>query len=231
MSLVVTLLIVMFLIALGIGVTWYASLHLRASASLNARQVAANAARAGIEHARMALGAGFTSGTQHCPSSTATPWSCDLGNLAPRQRTESISSVPSAANPKGTSTTNPPGMGVILFDDTNILGASCSFTAPCPLINISVTGAAGGATYTVWVRNDPADINAGNYTKDTNSSVIVRSVGVDPTGTATVVMEAGIAPGTGGAAAAGPGAPGKNLDAENSNATRGTVVWPTASGS
>ena len=48
--------------------------------------------------------------------------------------------------------------------------------------------------YTVWIRNDLADLRDGNYLTDTNSSVVIRSQCVGTDGRTNTVLEATFVP-------------------------------------
>jgi hypothetical protein len=90
--------------------------------------------------------------------------------------------------------------------------------------------------YTVWIRNDTSEIRrattAADHTKDTNGTVVVRSMGVAPDGRTTVVLEVTLAPGTtpgSGPPVVNPNAPvlcnaGKNSCDDNSSTQSGVVV-------
>lgn len=204
MSLVVTMLILMFLLALGMAVVWYTSLQMGAARNLNARQMAANAAQAGVQHVRAIL------------APTTTDWSqCLAGH------TNTANSIPDASNPTR--------IGAILYKDcANGSGTDCT-TGTGPLQNCPFTAASGDAglqslgTYTVWIRNDPADLARASWTTDTNTAVIVRVVGSDPAGTAQVVLEAAVVRDTGPGVNRDVFIYGKNIDASNSSSARGAV--------
>jgi hypothetical protein len=197
MSLVVVTLILMVLLALGMAVVWYTSVQISAARNLNARQAAANAAQAGLQHARAILAAAAPSGWTSCLTAK--------GN--------SLDSIPDVANPNR--------LGAILYD-------ACSNATP--LRGFPFTAASGDAglqslgTYTVWVRNDPADLLKNAGTNDTNGALVVRVVGNDAAGTAQVVIEAAITQDTGVGTNPNAYVYGKNIDASNSSSARNVAV-------
>jgi hypothetical protein len=196
-SLVVVALILVFLLGLGMALVWHTSVQMGAARNLNARQMAANAAQAGLQHARNVLADAAPSGWSNCLTAK--------GNA--------LDSLPDVANPAR--------FGAILY--TGCIGSGTalrdqSFTAASGDAGLSSLG-----TYTVWVRNDPADIAKGAGTNDTNAAVVLRVVGNDAAGTAQVVLEAAIAQDTGPGVNRDAFIFGKNIDASNSSAARGAV--------
>jgi hypothetical protein len=224
MSMVIVVLIMMFLLALGLAVVWYASLQMGAARNLNSRQAALNSAYAGVQHARGIL------------APTGTVWSdCLTGH--------------SNARDDGATTANPDPnkRGRILYkgcpSPATSVGTSCTGMTDggvgngplmdCPY---SVPGGDAGVVlagyYTVWVRNDPGETMAAvpGPLVDQNGAVVVRVEGRDPAQTASVVVEAAVSRGFSPSADRNTSAAGKDKDQWNSSAGTGKVDWSLAGG-
>lgn len=86
--------------------------------------------------------------------------------------------------------------------------------------------------YTVWIRNDTAELRQGAWNTDANNTVVIRSRGLGPDGKTTVVLEVTLGPGTAGGGAGGTsgGNPpvlcnsGKNACDDNNSVQNGIVV-------
>lgn len=178
--LIIVLLVMITLLSLGMVSLWLTSGNLRVSGSMSMRSQTLYCAEAGIERARAFLNTAPTAGTN--------AW---LSALLPASG-QSMDHVPDAIDAQG----RPNGVGAVLRDLT---GAVTNVIYPPPSFG-RVVGTAEAPTvttmgaYTVWIRNDLADLRDGNYITDTNSSVVIRSqcVGVD--GRTNTVLEATFVP-------------------------------------
>ena len=210
------LLIIMLLVLglLGIGITglWLTSGNLQVQANTNLRAQALVVAEAGVERARAALNAGV-----------------DV-NAMLAGRTPGQDDVPTGVDGTG----RPNGAGAIFVD-----GAVTLSSVAFPPVSFGRTGgtaiapvAATMGTYTVWVRNDTAEIRQGKLTQDTNGTVMVRARGVAPDNRTAVVVEValGATPAVPGTPGVAPGAPtvrcvsGKNACDDNSSTVSGVVA-------
>jgi Tfp pilus assembly protein PilX len=204
MSMVVTVLILMFLLGLGLAVVWYTSLQVGAARNLNSRDTALNAAHAGIQHARSVL-------------ALTTDWSDCI-----KTHSNANDAIPDQLNPTR--------KGAVLYDACPGPGTTgCLGTVPVWDCAYAVNAGDGGqvtlGSYRVWVRNDPGEILAGKPVTDTNTSVIVRSEGRDANGMSVVVVEAGLARSWAAAADPNKYGLGKNVNAFNTSAAAGAVDW------
>jgi hypothetical protein len=219
-SLIVTLLILLFLIGLGLSVVYYSSLQVSAARNINARQQAMNAAMAGLQHARRVLAnqpnyTVFLTG-QTQSANDPVRWDGTLGKVVGVGNVVWDGSIPlAAATTPGAPGTNP-GLPYPL---------GCQATLPCTGVNCCL------GRYTVWIRNDASDVNAAlasgsaaEYVTDHNGTAILRALGRDPGNTATVVLEAAVVATTGTGTTPDNFAFGKNLDRANSNAMKGVRV-------
>jgi hypothetical protein len=185
--LVIVMLVMMVLMGMGVTALYLAAGNTNVAASMNQRTMALYSAEGGLERAKAILngpaGANLTALLR------------GLGH--PRDN------VPTALDAAGL----PNGVGAILFDGAaaldavNFPGATAGRT----------TGTADNPTadrlgsFTVWIRNDTAEIRAGFFNVDGgNRTVTLRAQGVALDGRTTVTIETVLSPAT----AAGANAPG-----------------------
>ena len=105
-----------------------------------------------------------------------------LTRLLP-SRGVALDDVPEALDAKG----QPVGVGAVLNDGTG------------PLVDVAYPPSSFGregtntalqmGNYTVWIRNDTADIRRGNFLTDTNGAVVIRSRCVAPDGRNNATVE------------------------------------------
>jgi hypothetical protein len=200
-ALVVVLLVMFTLLSLGVLSIWLTGGNLQVSANMNLRTQTLYCAEAGVERAR-----GFLNTAP--PGAVAQFLSLRLagsGNLK--------DDVPTALDANG----KPNGVGAILVDGTGPLTTvaypPASFGRP-----------AGAATlmgyYTVWIRNDLAEIRELAFTTDSNSTIVIRSQCVAPDGRTNATVEVTFIPPLGAAwapLAAECLDSGKNNDDANTN--------------
>jgi hypothetical protein len=219
--LLTVMLVMLALLGLGIMAMWMTGGNLQIGANTNLRNQALYVAEAGIEAVRNDLN-----------GATARTISGATGLLAGGKDTTN-DNVPTGS---GVDTNGQPdGVGAVYY-----FGEAAPFA---PLTNVAFPpasfqrGATGTAsttmgTYTVWIRNDTADLRRGNITTDTNNTVVIRSRGVAPDGRTQVVLEVTMAPGstpggpliTTGAAPATLCNSGKNACDDNNSVQAGIVV-------
>jgi len=210
--LLVILLLILGLLGIGITGLWLTSGNLQVQANTNLRAQALVVAEAGVERARAALNAGV-----------------DV-NAMLTGRTAGQDDVPTGVDASGRSN----GAGAIFVD-----GAVTLLNVAFPPASFGRTGGSATAptamtmgTYTVWIRNDTAEIRQGRYTQDGNGTVLVRSRGVAADNLTSVVVEValGATPAVPGAPGVAPGAPtvlcvaGKNACDDNSSTVSGVVA-------
>lgn len=185
--LVIVMLVMMVLLGMGMTALYLAGGNTNVAASMNQRTMALYSAEGGLERAKAILNG---------------PAGADLTTLI-RGRGHVRDNVPTALDNAGL----PNGVGAILFDGataldaTNFPGAAAGRT----------TGTADNPTadrlgsFTVWIRNDTAEIRTGFLNADGgNQTVLLRSQGVALDGRTTVTLETVLSP----ANTAGAGAPG-----------------------
>lgn len=223
--LIVVMLVTLTILGLGVTGLWLTQGNLSVASAMNQRNQALYVAQAGVEKAREVL---------------STPGGPALGVRLAGSLPGS-DDVPSAANPNG--------VGAVLFDNTD--------PANPPLLGVVYPPASFGrvpldangnplattmGTYTVFVRNDRADIRraaagtcAGGFTNNCpgNDTIVIRSVGVAADNRTTVVLEVTVGTGSGGSAGpgGGPGGgggpelcfAGKNTCDDNSGVIQGIV--------
>jgi hypothetical protein len=199
--LLVVLLVMLALLSLGVMSIWLTGGNLQMSANMNQRSQALYCAQAGVERARAFL-------------NTAPPSAISnfLTGLLPGTGAL-LDDVPTAVDAAG----KPNGVGAILVDGTGML-ANVSY--PPGSFGRSGAGSMQMGTYTVWVRNDLADIRQGNYVTDSNNVVIIRSQCMAPDGRTNVTVEVTFVPPVGAAwspLAAECLDSGKNNDDANTN--------------
>lgn len=211
----VLLLMMMLVIGLlGLGVTglWLTSGNLQVQANNNLRAQALVVAEAGVERARAALNGGVNVDAMLAGTNAG------------------MDDVPTSVDAAG----RPNGAGAVFVDGAvplwNISFPPASFGRTSGTLTAPVAATMG--TYSVWIRNDTAECRRGQYTDDTNGTVLVRSRGVAPDNLTAVVVEValGATPAVPGAPGVAPGLPpvlcvsGKNACDDNSSTVSGVVA-------
>lgn len=214
--LIVVMLVLLTLMGLGMTALWLTNGNLQMSANVNLRSNALYVAEAGIERARAILN------DPVAPDLPSMLTGSNPGNDRVPTQVDAVTGLPN-------------GIGAILVDQGGL-----------PLINVPYppptfgrdngTEAAPTATtmgtYTVWVRNDNSDLRQGNFTGDSNTTVLVRAQGTAADGRTNVVLEVVMGPTPD--AIAGPTVnsvvppelcnSGKNACDENNSTLSGIVV-------
>lgn len=220
--LMVVMLVLLGLMGLGITALWMTSGNLQVGSNVNLRANALYVAEAGVERAREILNGPVT------PNLTALL----LGTAHP------LDNVPTAVDPV-TGAAN--GIGAVMLNQ-----ADPTSTPATPLAGIdypppsfgrpaTVAGAPTSqlmGTYTVWIRNDTAELRQGQFTIDGNMAVVVRSRGVARDGRTSVVLEVSLGRSPAAANMPGVGGPpppvlcnaGKNACDDNNSTQYGIVV-------
>jgi hypothetical protein len=204
--LLIVLLVMMTLLCMGVTSVWLTGGNLQMSASMNLRSQTLYCAQAGIERAKAFLNTAPASGPNAFLSGL-------LGGTGRSQ-----DNIPSALDSSG----QPNGIGSVLVDGTGALE-----NVPYPPSSFARTSSSGGmptatqmGSYTVWIRNDLAEIRQGLYVTDNNGSVIVRAQCVAPDGRTNATVEVTFIPPLGQAwspLAAECLDSGKNNDDANTN--------------
>ncbi len=173
--LVIVLMVMLTLLSLGVMSIWLTGGNLQISGNMNQRAQTLYCAQAGIERARAFLNT--------APASAISQFL--TLHLAPTGQVKD--NAPNGVDGAG----KPNGIGAVLVDNVG------------PLANVAYPPASFGRTgnsatimgsYTVWVRNDLADIRQGNYTTDTNNTVVIRSQCVAPDGRINTTVEVTVVP-------------------------------------
>lgn len=215
--LIVVLMVMLALLGMGVMTLWLTSANLQVGGSVNLRTQALYVAEAGLERARAVLNA------------AAAP---SLNTLM-AGATAGSDEVPTALD---ATTGQPNGVGAILREGTtsvmNVAFPPASFARGSGTAAAPVSSTMG--TYTVWIRNDLADLRmaaatASSMTADSNQTVVVRSRGVASDGRTTVVLEMTMVPSalvatpvaTGGTLTFGDCVAGKNACDDNSSTQYG----------
>lgn len=217
--LVIVLMILLAMLGLGITSLWMTSGNLAIGANINQRAQAMYSAEAGIERARAILNAE--------PPLTGAQVNAILAGSNPGP---GLDNVPTGVDASGL----PNGVGAVLVDGgtqlVNVRFPPASFNRSAGTVDSPLSASMG--SYTVWVRNDTAEIRRGQYSTEGNAAVVVRSRGVAPDGRTTVILEValGATPGSPGTPG-GPGAPppvlcnaGKNSCDDNNSVVSGLVT-------
>ena len=183
--LVIVMLVMIGLLGLGVTALWLTSGNLQVGSNIALRTQALYVAEAGIERTREVLNG---------------PVPPDVNALLAGANPAS-DNVPTALDPV---TGQPNGVGAIMVDPA---GAAL-LNVPYPPASFGRT--AGSTTtaqlmgnYTVWIRNDAAEMRQGLFATDSNLAVIVRSRGTARDGRTNVVLEVTLGP-----SPASPGSPG-----------------------
>ena len=218
--LVVVMLVLLGLMGLGMTALWLTSGNLQVGTNVNLRANALYVAEAGIEQARAVLNG---------PTPPNLPL---LFAGAPHPQ----DNVPTAVDPI---TGVPNGVGAIMMDVADPL-----LTPPvAPLSGIvyppasfgrvgTISGSATMGRYTVWIRNDGAELRRGQFLVDTNRAIVVRSRGIANDQLTSVVLEVTLGPSPAAANVPGAGGPpppvlcnaGKNACDDNSSTQYGIVA-------
>jgi len=212
--LLTVLLVMLGLMGLGMTALWMTTGNLQVGANVNLRANALFVAEAGIERAREIL------------NFTVPPIDVN-GALAGTNPT--WDEVPTAVNAQG----QPNGVGAILVDG----GGTPLFQVAFPPGG-RAPGADGAPTsttmgrYTVWIRNDTAELRQNRFKLDQNNAVVIRVQGMAADNRTNVVLEVtlGTLPvGPSDPATPGPPPPvlcnsGKNACDDNSSTQYGIVV-------
>lgn len=201
--------LVMFaLLGLGVAALWMTSGNLQIGATTNLRNQALYLAEAGIEAVRSDLNQQVAR---------------NMNELLAGGKDATFDNVPSGTGVD--SNGQPNGIGAIYFYTDNTRLRDVVF--PPPSFQRGVGSTANNpqsttmGTYTVWIRNDTADLRQGNITTDVNGSVVVRSRGLAVDGRTEVVLE--VTMGGGGSTPPPPTVctAGKNACDENSSTLQG----------
>jgi hypothetical protein len=158
------------LLSLGVMAIWMTGGNMQISANMNLRTQALYCAQAGVERARAFL--------VTAPSGTVSQFL--TARLAATGQAQD--NVPTAVDAYG----QPNGVGAVLVDGTGAL-ANVAFP-PASFGRTTATATVMGS-YTVWIRNDLADVRQLSFTTDTNSTVIIRSQCVGPDNRTTATVE------------------------------------------
>jgi hypothetical protein len=206
------MMLILGLLGLGITGLWLTSGNLQVQANTNLRAQALVMAEAGVERARAALNAGV-----------------DV-NAMLAGRTAGQDDVPTGVDAAG----KPNGAGAIFVDGavtlSNVAFPPASFGRTAGTATAPIASTMG--TYTVWIRNDTAEIRQGKLTQDSNGTVMIRSRGVAPDKRTAAVVEValGATPAVPGTAGVSSGTPtvlcvsGKNACDDNSSTVSGVVA-------
>ncbi len=220
--LMVVMMVLLGLMGLGITALWMTSGNLQVGSNVNLRANALYVAEAGVERAREILNG------QAEPNLIALL----AGSGHPSD------SIPTAVDPI-TGVVN--GIGAVMLDrpDPTIEPAAPLAGIeypPASFGRVAVVNGAPTATvmgnFTVWIRNDTAELRQGQFTIDGNRAVVVRSRGVAQDGRTSVVLEVSLGRSPAAANMPGLGGPpppvlcnaGKNACDDNNSTQYGIVV-------
>jgi Tfp pilus assembly protein PilX len=174
--LIVVMLIMLTLLGLGVMTLWLTSANLQMGGAMNLRTQALYVAEAGLEHARQIMNA------QTAPN---------LDQLLAGSNA-TVDDVPTGVDGDG----YPNGVGAILVDGAtplrDISFPPASFNRSGGTVNNPVATTMG--RYTVWIRNDLAEVRQARYTSDANQTVLIRARGVASDGRTNVVLEVTMVP-------------------------------------
>ena len=174
--LLVVLMVMLTLLGLGVTTMWLTNTNLQVGGTMNLRTQALYVAEAGLERARSILNA---------------PVAPDL-DLLLQGTGHSNDEVPTDVDASG----YPNGVGAIL-----LAGAAPLSDVPFPPAAFGRSAgtaetptASSMGNYTVWIRNDLAELRLADMTTDTNDTVVIRSRGVASDGRTNVVLEVTMMP-------------------------------------
>lgn len=176
--LIVVMMVLVTLMGLGMTALWMTNGNLQMSANVSLRSNALYVAEAGIERARAIL---------NDPVAPDLP--TVLGGLNPGS-----DRVPTQVD---SATGQPNGVGAVMVDQAGVPLLNVAYPPPTFGRDIGTEDAPNAAnmgTYTVWIRNDTSDLRQGNFTTDTNNTVLVRSQGTAADGRTNVVLEVVLGP-------------------------------------
>jgi Tfp pilus assembly protein PilX len=184
--LITVMLVMLALLGLGVMALWMTSGNMQIASTTNLRNQALYVAEAGIEAVRN-----------------------DLNGATPRVMTALLAGGKDPLNdnmPTGAlvdAQGQPNGVGAVYFYTTNVPLSNVAFPpaaftrgsgADVMVNGVSVNQTTTMGTYTVWIRNDTAELRMG-LAADANGIFVVRSRGVAPDGRTQVTLEATMAPG------------------------------------
>jgi hypothetical protein len=223
--LVVVMLVLLGLMGLGMTALWMTSGNLQVGANVNLRANALYVAEAGIEQARAIL------------NGPAQP---NLSALLAGQG-HAKDSIPTLVDAQGI----PNGIGAVMMDVadpiitppvkplSDIDYPPVSFDrATTAMVNAQQAGSQLMGRYTVWIRNDGAELRQGRFLIDQNKAVVVRSQGMAMDNRTSVVLEVMLGKNPAAANMPGIGGPpppvlcnaGKNACDDNSSTQYGIVA-------
>jgi hypothetical protein len=229
--LITVMLVMLALLGLGVMALWMTSGSLQIGANTNLRNQALYVAEAGIEAARNDLNTARTA--------------ADLATLLQGGKDPANDDIPAGppyvyTNAALPNFGQPKGVGAVYFYANNAPLSNVAFPPASFTRGSTGNSSTTMGTYTVWIRNDTAELRQGILLDDggasnsgvNNGIVVVRSRGVAPDGRTQVTIEVAMGPGaTPGSTnpAASPAAPvlcnaGKNACDENSSVQSGIVV-------
>jgi Tfp pilus assembly protein PilX len=175
--LIIVLMIMIVILGLGMMALWLTSGNLQVGGNMNLRTQALYAAEAGIERARAVLNAPTAPNVVSLLTGSNPTWD----------------NVPTSVD---ATTGQPNGVGAIMMDSAdalrNIPFPPASFARSSGSATNPTSAQMG--TYTVWIRNDLAEVRRGRYTNDADGAVVVRSRGVASDGRTNVVLEVTMVP-------------------------------------
>jgi hypothetical protein len=212
--LVIVMLLMLTVLGLALTAYWLTSGNLQVAANMNLRAQALYAAESGLERARAVL------------DNPAT----DVGPALLAGRTPGGDDVPTGVDSNG----NANGVGALLVDGTTTLWdvpfPPATFGRGAGTANAPTVASQG--RYTVWVRNDTAELRLGDITTNRNQVVVVRSRGVAADGRTQVILEETLVPPIGNPNGVTTFTPngchsGKNACDDNSSMVTGVVVSGT----
>ena len=168
--LLIVLLVMLTLLSLGVMAIWMTGGNLQVSANMNLRTQALYCAQAGIERARAFL--------VTAPSATVSAFLTARLSASGQAQDD----VPTAVDANG----RPNGVGAVLIDGA---GALANVAYPPASFGRTTASAMLMGNYTVWIRNDLADVRQLSFTTDTNSTVVIRSQCLGPDGRTNSTLE------------------------------------------
>ena len=218
----VVMMVLLGLMGLGITALWMTSGNLQVGSNVNLRANALYVAEAGVERAREILNGPVIPNLPVLLAGSGHP----------------LDSVPNAIDPI-TGAAN--GVGAVMLDqpDPTLTPAGALAGIQHPPASFGRVASVNGAptatlmgAFTVWIRNDMAEMRQGQFTFDGNTAVVVRSRGLAQDGRTSVVLEVSLGRSPAAANALGIGGPpppvlcsaGKNACDDNNSTQYGIVV-------
>jgi Tfp pilus assembly protein PilX len=181
--LITVLLVMLALLGLGVMALWMTSGNMQIGSNTNLRNQALYVAEAGIEAVRNDLNAGALPRVMDGP-----------GGLLAGGRDLLNDNIPTGLDANG----QPNGVGAVYFYANNVPLTNVAFPPASFNRGAGANQSTTMGTYTVWIRNDTAEIRMDplNILKDGGNGVyIVRSRGVAPDGRTQVTIEVPMGPG------------------------------------